>query len=254
VAAIRGRLVPAGGEAAPNARGPWPERLEAHFGVPCREVLERLYVDLGLSAREIATRLADALGKGPGDRHVYRLLRECGIPIRGRETAAKLRWARGKGDGVPGRAARRAFLNNRLGLGPEATFRRALRIAIEDLGLGAEVVVGDATWSVLPRGEVDVPVVLIDPVTQRFCRVAVEVDGWRHGAVERAARDDRKDWLLRNRGWGVLRIPEAGVADAAVVAGAAREIAAFYRVTVNPAPRDQSDSSAASRSASETCA
>lgn len=253
-ASLRGGLVPCPRDRAPGVRrGRWTQRIEAHYGAPCREVLARFYGELGLSSRDLAEQLRRDTGDGPSDRQVIRLLRKHGVPVRPRGDAAELRWAKGKGDDVPGKVNRTALRNHYDGAGPEGRFRRALGIALEELHLGAEIVVGDASWSVLPRGEVDIPVILVDPVSQRFCRVAIEVDGtYFHGRPGAAERDARKDWLLRNRGWGVFRVPEARVDEPAAVREAAEEIAAFYQVTVNPALGGQPGPDTSPRLAPET--
>lgn len=158
-----------------------------------------------------------------------------GVAIRPRSQAAELRWERGKGDDVPAKVARVVARNHHLELGPEARFRRTLRAAFEELDLGAEVLIGDATWSILRRSEVDIPVFLLDPVSGRFCRVAVEVDSaYFHGLKGAAERDLRKDCLLRNRGWGVVRVDAAHVDSRIVAWEVAAKIAEFYRARVKP--------------------
>lgn len=219
----------------PAAGVSWAAQIEAHYGVPCHDALERFHVELGLSTREIATRLARDMGRGPAERHVCRLLERCGVPARRRDEAARLRWAKGKGDDVPAKVARIVARNHHLELGPEARFRRTLRAALEELDLGVEILIADATWSILRRSEVDIPVFLLDPVSQRFCRVAVEVDSaYFHGLKGALKRDLRKDCLLQNRGWGIVRVDAAHVDSRIVAWEVAAKIADFYRARVRP--------------------
>lgn len=185
----------------------YEEFLGSAFGCPAAEVLERMYFQEQMSVSDIHAWLVDNIGWSVCDRQINKIMSNSGVQLRGYGERKRLCWAQGKMDEALTRsreACKQAYF---IGSTVEKMVRYLLQVSLSALRLPWHVVIGDHLQLILPRYEVDIPVVVMDPLTGFCCRFAVEVDNtFTHGNAEVQARDRLKDEALRQNGWTVYRV------------------------------------------------
>lgn len=219
----RGLTVPAGCGIEDNSRSsqlfsdPTPatftDQLEAAFDEPIESLLTRLYVVEQMSVPDIRRWIEDRLGSVVSERHLYRIMTEHGVQLRGHAEHKRLSWKQGKMDASMTKSRQTRKRTYLLGSKVEKTIRYLLREALLVLEIKWDVVIGDNLQHILGRYEVDIPVVVVDRSTGAACRFAVEVDNsFTHSSPKRKKRDAAKDLALEQAGWRVFRL-DGGVKD-----------------------------------------
>ncbi|MDY6903815.1 MAG: hypothetical protein SWH61_03930 [Thermodesulfobacteriota bacterium] len=194
------------------------DRLETAFDESIDGLLTRLYVAEQMSVPDIRRWIEDRLGSVVSERHLYRLMAEHGVQLRGHAERKRLSWKQGKMDASMAKSRQTRKRTYLLGSKAEKTIRYLLREALLVLGVKWDVVIGDNLQHILGRYEVDIPVVVVDRSTDAACRFAVEVDNsFTHASPKRKNRDAAKDRALEQTGWRVFRL-DGGVKEQDVLA------------------------------------
>lgn len=189
------------------------DQLEAAFDEPIESLLTRLYVVEQMSVPDIRRWIEDRLGSVVSERHLYRIMTEHGVQLRGHAEHKRLSWKQGKMDASMAKSRQTRKRTYLLGSKVEKTIRYLLREALLVLEIKWDVVIGDNLQHILGRYEVDIPVVVVDRSTGAACRFAVEVDNsFTHSSPKRKKRDAAKDCALEQAGWRVFRL-DGGVKD-----------------------------------------
>lgn len=192
---------------------PFTDRLETAFDESIEGLLTRLYVVEQMSVPDIRQWLEERLGSVVSERHLYRIMTEHGVQLRGHAEHKRLSWKQGKMDTSMARSRQTRKRTYLLGSKAEKNVRYLLREALLILELKWDVVIGDNLQHILGRYEVDIPVVVVDRSTGTACRFAVEVDNsFTHSSPKRKKRDAAKDRTLEKAGWRVFRL-DGGVKD-----------------------------------------
>jgi len=188
-------------------KGNYEDFLSSVFGCPGAETLERMYSYEQMSVSDIHAWLVDNVGWSVGVRQINKIMARNGIRLRGYAERKRLSWKQGKMDDALAKSrvgCKQAFF---IGSGAEKMVRYLLQVSLSALRLPWQVVIGDHLQLILPRYEVDIPVVVMDPLTGLSCRFALEVDNtFTHGNTETQSRDRLKDEALRESGWMVYRV------------------------------------------------
>lgn len=188
-------------------KGDYAEFLSSVFGCSAPGVLARMYVHEQMSVADIRTWLVENIGWCVSERQVNVILRRSGIALRGYGERKRLSWKQGKMDGAIAKLRQRGSQIFFISSTVENMVRYLLQVSLSALDLPWHVVVGDHLQLILPRYEVDIPIVAVNPSTGFSCRFAVEVDStFAHGSVEVQMRDRVKDEALQKSGWIVYRI------------------------------------------------
>ena len=189
--------------------------LEAAYEAPLRDVMQEFYWRREMSSTDMQRYFSDLFGFPVKLRTISYALSNSGVRPRDYAERKGLSWKQGKMDGVIPRlrqASKRTFL---LGSRAEQTVRFLLRQGLLLIDAEWDAVIGDNLQHILSRYEVDIPVILVDRVNGRACRIAVEVDSrFAHSAPERQAHDAIKTRALMEAGWHVLRIDGDKLKDA----------------------------------------
>lgn len=194
------------------------DRLEAAFDEPIEDLFTRLYVVKQMSVPDIRQWFEERLGTVVSERHLYRIMTEHGVQLRGYAERKRLSWKQGKMDTSMAKSRQTRKQTFLFGSKVEKTIRYLLREALLVLEIKWDVVIGDNLQHILGRYEVDIPVVVVDPSTDAACRFAVEVDNsFTHSSPRRKKRDAAKDRVLEQAGWRVIRL-DGGVKDQDVLA------------------------------------
>jgi len=220
---IPGLTATAGSEMEDNSRSSqsfsgrrsatFTDRLETAFDEPIKGLLTRLYVVERMSVPDIRQWLEERLGSVASERHLYRIMTEHGVQLRGYAERKRLSWKQGKMDASMSKSWQTRKRTYLLGSKAEKTIRYLLREALLILEVKWDVVIGDNLQHILGRYEVDIPVVVVDRSTGTSCRCAVEVDNsFTHSSPKRKKRDAAKDRALEQAGWRVFRL-DGGTKD-----------------------------------------
>lgn len=194
------------------------DRLEAAFDESIESLLTRLYVVEQMSVPDIRQWLKDRLGAVVSERHLYRIMIDHGVQLRGHAERKRLSWKQGKMDASMAKSRQTRKRTYLLGSKAEKIIRYLLREALLVLEIKWDVVIGDNLQHILGRYEVDIPVVVVDRSTGAACRFAVEVDNsFTHSSPKRKKRDAAKDRALEKAGWRVFRL-DGGVKEQDVLA------------------------------------
>lgn len=194
------------------------DRLETAFDESIDGLLTRLYVAEQMSVPDIRRWIEDRLGSVVSERHLYRIMTEHGVQLRGHAERKRLSWKQGKMDVSMAKSRQTRKRTYLLGSKAEKTIRYLLREALLILGVKWDVVIGDNLQHILGRYEVDIPVVVVDRSSGAACRFAVEVDNsFTHASPKRKKRDAAKDRALEKTGWRVFRL-DGGVKEQDVLA------------------------------------
>lgn len=189
------------------------DRLETAFDESIEGLLTRLYVVEQMSVPDIRQWLEERLGSVVSERHLYRIMTEHGVQLRGHAERKRLSWKQGKMDASMAKSRQTRKRTYLLGSKAEKTIRYLLREALLVLEVKWDVVIGDNLQHILGRYEVDIPVVVVDRSTGAACRFAVEVDNsFTHSSPKRKNRDAAKDRALEQAGWRVFRL-DGGAKD-----------------------------------------
>jgi len=189
------------------------DRLETAFDESIDGLLARLYVAEQMSVPDIRRWIEDRLGSVVSERHLYRIMTERGVQLRGYAERKRLSWKQGKMDASMAKSRQTRKRTYLLGSKAEKTIRYLLREALLVLEVKWDVVIGDNLQHILGRYEVDIPVVVVDRSTGAACRFAVEVDNsFTHSSPKRKNRDAAKDRALEQAGWRVFRL-DGGAKD-----------------------------------------
>ena len=189
------------------------DRLEAAFDESIEGLLTRLYVVGQMSVPDIRQWLEERLGSVVSERHLYRIMAEHNVQLRGHAEHKRLSWKQGKMDTSMARSRQTRKRTYLLGSKAEKNVRYLLREALLILEVKWDVVIGDNLQHILGRYEVDIPVVVVDRSTDAACRFAVEVDNsFTHSSPKRKKRDAAKDRALEQAGWRVFRL-DGGTKD-----------------------------------------
>ena len=181
--------------------------LIAVFKKPLRSIMQELYVDAEMSVPDICKAFREQLEACPSDRTIQNLIKRSGVPMRTRAECKALSWRQGKMDGSIAKARQASKKTYLLGSKAEQQVRYLLREAFIALDLQFDIVIGDNLQHILERFEIDIPLVLVDRETSKACRIAVEVDNtFTHSGEKRQKRDARKDKVLNQAGWHVIRV------------------------------------------------
>lgn len=192
---------------------PFTDRLETAFDESIEGLLSRLYVVEQMSVPDIRRWIEDRLGSVVSERHLYRIMTERGVQLRGHAEHKRLSWKQGKMDTSMARSRQTRKRTYLLGSKAEKNVRYLLREALLILEVKWDVVIGDNLQHILGRYEVDIPVVVVDRSTGTACRFAVEVDNsFTHSSPKRKKRDAAKDRALEKAGWRVFRL-DGGAKD-----------------------------------------
>lgn len=192
---------------------PFTDRLETAFDESIEGLLTRLYVVEQMSVPDIRQWLEERLGSVVSERHLYRIMTERGVQLRGHAEHKRLSWKQGKMDTSMARSRQTRKRTYLLGSKAEKNVRYLLREALLILEVKWDVVIGDNLQHILGRYEVDIPVVVVDRSTGMACRFAVEVDNsFTHSSPKRKKRDAAKDSALEKAGWRVFRL-DGGAKD-----------------------------------------
>ncbi len=212
--------------------------LEAFYCEPMKEMLERLYCRQQFSMDEIARKFVSDTGLPVSGKLIYKFLVSLGVPVRNKSEACIMKWKLGKVDTSLPKIRRKSVERLTFGSDTEKDIRYRLLCVLNEQSLNADIIIGDQTHSVLPRYEIDIPIVLIDKVTQRICKIAVDVDSeFFHGHHEDMDTDSQKTYLLENSGWRVIRIYLDGKYEEIIdakIQEAVERIVGYYRRGVNP--------------------
>lgn len=194
------------------------DRLETAFDESIESLFTRLYVAEEMSVPDIRRWIEDRLGSVVSERHLYRIMTEHGVQLRGHDERKRLSWKQGKMDASMAKSRQTRKRTYLLGSKAEKTIRYLLREALLVLGVKWDVVIGDNLQHILGRYEVDIPVVVVDRSSGAACRFAVEVDNsFTHATPKRKKRDAAKDRALEKTGWRVFRL-DGGVKEQDVLA------------------------------------
>jgi len=170
-------------------------------------MIEELYIDCELSSKDIQELLVIKLGVQISQRHVNHLLVEGGIPIRNSAERKALSWKQGKMNASVAKTRQGLLKAYALGSKLEHKVRFLIREAMIALDPPWEIIVGDHFQYTGLRYEIDIPLVAIDKVTGKCVKFAIEIDSnYTHGTLKKQDRDSKKDLLLSQQGWRVLRI------------------------------------------------
>lgn len=212
--------------------------LEAFYHEPMKEIMERLYCRQQFSMDEIARKFESETGVPVSGKLIYNFLVALNIPVRNKSEAGIMKWKLGKVDASLPKIRRKSIERLTFGSDSEKDIRHRLLNALSELNLDADIIIGDHAHSILPRYEVDIPIVLIDKSTQRICKIAVDVDSeFFHSQHEKMETDSEKTYLLENSGWRVIRIFMDGQYEEIVgekVSAAIQQIVEYFRRGVNP--------------------
>jgi len=189
------------------------DRLEMAFDESIEGLLTRLYVVEQMSVPDIRLWLEERFGSVVSERHLYRIMTEHGVQLRGHADHKRLSWKQGKMDTSMARSRQTRKRTYLLGSKAEKIIRYLLREALLVLEVKWDVVIGNNLQHILGRYEVDIPVVVVDRSTGAACRFAVEVDNsFTHSSPMRKKRDAAKDRALEKAGWRVFRL-DGGAKD-----------------------------------------
>ena len=201
------------------------DRLEAAFDESIEGLLTRLYVVEQMSVPDIRRWIEDRLGSVVSERHLYRIMAEHGVQLRGHAERKRLSWKQGKMDASMARSRQTRKRTYLLGSKAEKNVRYLLREALLILEVKWDVVIGDNLQHILGRYEVDIPVVVVDRSTGAACRFSVEVDNsFTHSNPKRKNRDAAKDRALEQAGWRVFRL-DGDAKDQDAMAGQVADLA-----------------------------
>lgn len=91
----------------------------------------------------------------------------------------------------------------------ENAVRSYLAIELENvLENKYEIIVGLNTRTIISPNEIDIPIIFINKKTGAIIKIAVEVDGEKfHSSPERVEIDKKKDSIISEHGWKIVRMP-----------------------------------------------
>lgn len=199
-------------------KGRYEDYLSMAFGHPAGDALAFMYTELEMSAEDIRQWLVANLGWCVVNRQIHKILHDHGVSMRGHGEHKRLSWKQGKMDAALAKSRQGSKQAYFIGSTAEKMVRYLLQVTLSALNLPWHVVIGDQLQIILPRYEIDIPVVVVDPTTGRSCRFAVEVDSsYAHDTAEIKAKDQVRDVALESVGWAVYRVDSDSLSPVIIV-------------------------------------